>query len=143
MWQEVKSPTGQASGRSTTNTDKVFVRVRKSSHGRGDKETITSSLYVNIGCEVMKDLRWVIGDRVNLLCDTDRKALKLVRVPDGRCCIATSAEGRTEKNKGKVMAGTVSMSIPDGVAAMVTERKSVTYDIEADGMVMHLNGSKV
>lgn len=133
MWTELK---GRTTGRRAEGFTGVSVSVTPSN------EKGTKQFRCGISVDVMREMRWVIGDRLNVMVDVDTKRVLLARVPSGRVCLCPSS-GKTSDHAGKVHAANVSVTADKFLSDTITEYRRIHYDATPDGLVLHLNSKAV
>jgi hypothetical protein len=144
MWIELKPKAGCGAGGSRRDQGKV--RISTYAHGGKNKAGAESTqLAVSVGAEVMRDLRWVIGDKCNIFVDRDTKQLLLARNPEGRASLgpATSNKGSSERLKGKTVCANIKFNVADDIVAWIGTPHNAPHRITTDGLVIMTNGKVV
>jgi hypothetical protein len=100
----------------------------------------SSSLSITLYTEVMKQLRWVVGDRVEVGFDVESRCFGVRRVPKGGHALSGLSTAKEERNKivGQSCAAVVRVSVPEDLTKVFSDR----YDLgiaditEVDGVLM-------
>jgi hypothetical protein len=109
------------------NTNGLYVAIAKGGENRPD------SLVFGIQKDVMKAMRWAIGDRVLLGHDSETGIFVLARHPEGYKLTPRSSRNRDEA-VSKCVPATLKMAAPDFIDKAQLPLNLKLEECEADGL---------
>ena len=113
-------------GASASNKSGVSLASSRAGEGR------QTQLSIGINADAMKAMRWVVGDRVILGCDSKTGIFVLCRHPDGFKMTARSRRNRQD-SAGLCIAASVKMGTPSFIDKDKIPASVALADCELDG----------
>lgn len=136
MWEKIaRVSSGHSSG--MRRPDMVAVSTVLTSHSSTGQPS--RGLSISVGQDAMREMRWVIGDRVVVLIDRQTRRFLVQRTPDGESTI-TPGDGTTAARAGQLIRGRISRCIPPELVDEIGPYHHVPWEATADGLILDYAG---